>query len=96
MKLTKRRDTEPAAVADEDPAPAAGKGRATPKRRDAVGPRGPVTAPKNRKEAVMSPCGMYHDAEKLEMQSLEKNGTWEFRDRKYPGNTSIERPVRLR
>lgn len=28
-----------------------GKGRPTPKRRDAIGPRGPVTAPKTRKEA---------------------------------------------
>jgi hypothetical protein len=30
---------------------ATGKGRPTPKRRDVVGARGPVTAPKNRKEA---------------------------------------------
>jgi hypothetical protein len=29
----------------------AGKGRPTPKRRESIGPRGPVTAPKNRKEA---------------------------------------------
>ena len=50
MKLTKRREPEPAPV-EEEAAPASGKGRATPKRRDVVGPRGPVTAPKNRKEA---------------------------------------------
>lgn len=36
---------------DESRDPAAGKGRPTPKRRDVVGPRGPVTAPKTRKEA---------------------------------------------
>jgi hypothetical protein len=50
VKLTKRPDPEPAPV-EEAPAGRTGKGRATPKRRDVVGPRGPVTAPKNRKEA---------------------------------------------
>jgi hypothetical protein len=35
----------------ETAARAEGKGRPTPKRRDVVGPRGPVTAPKTRKEA---------------------------------------------
>jgi hypothetical protein len=39
-------------AAEAEPAPKAeGKGRPTPKRRDVVGPRGPVTAPKTRKEA---------------------------------------------
>lgn len=51
MKLTKRRDPDPAPVEDESPTEAVGKGRATPKRREATGTRGPVTAPKNRKEA---------------------------------------------
>jgi hypothetical protein len=40
---------EPEADAAEEPV--AGKGRPTPKRRDAQGRRGPVTAPKTRKEA---------------------------------------------
>jgi hypothetical protein len=35
----------------DEPVVAVGKGRATPKRRDAQGRRGPVTAPKTRKEA---------------------------------------------
>ncbi len=58
MKLT-RRGAEPAEAPDlPDDATvqaagqvAAGKGRPTPKRRDVVGVRGPVTAPKTRKEA---------------------------------------------
>ena len=56
MKLSRRRaEEEPAvpsvddSVADQEPS--LGKGRPTPKRRDAVGARGPVTAPKTRKEA---------------------------------------------
>jgi len=56
VKLSRRRDeSEPVAeVLDESDlaaTPATGKGRPTPKRRDVVGPRGPVTAPKTRKEA---------------------------------------------
>jgi hypothetical protein len=50
VKLTKRSEPEPAAV-EQEPVRVSGKGRATPKRRDVVGTRGPVTAPKNRKEA---------------------------------------------
>lgn len=54
MKLGKRRDEveEPETVEAVEPeAPAVGKGRPTPKRRDTLGPRGPVSAPKTRKEA---------------------------------------------
>lgn len=56
MKLLRRRPTavpEPDAVAEE-PAPdvVLGKGRPTPKRRDTTPQRGPVKAPKTRKEAV--------------------------------------------
>lgn len=51
MKLSKRRvEEEPAPAAVEEESPA-GKGRPTPKRRDVVGAKGPVTAPKTRKEA---------------------------------------------
>jgi hypothetical protein len=47
-------DVEDAEFADvtESEAIAAGKGRPTPKRRDVVGRRGPVSAPKTRKEAL--------------------------------------------
>jgi hypothetical protein len=54
VKLLPRRSS-PAAPATDDHAEAtpssAGKGRPTPKRRDRVVQRGPVTAPKTRKEA---------------------------------------------
>jgi hypothetical protein len=49
--LGKRRvevEAEPEVV---DEGTGTGKGRPTPKRRDSIGPRGPVTAPKTRKEA---------------------------------------------
>jgi hypothetical protein len=52
VKLTRRNaEEEPAPADEEDSGSAVGKGRPTPKRRDTVGPRGPVTAPKTRKEA---------------------------------------------
>ncbi len=54
MKLSRRRAETPpptAAVEEEEPDATSGKGRPTPKRRDSVAPRGPVTAPKTRKEA---------------------------------------------
>lgn len=54
MKLLPRREAEPPdenAETADDVAKPAGKGRPTPKRRDATGVRGPVTAPKTRKEA---------------------------------------------
>jgi hypothetical protein len=47
----KRRTAEEPEIVEEDPAPESGKGRPTPKRRDVVGQRGPVIAPKTRKEA---------------------------------------------
>ncbi|HJQ41800.1 MAG TPA: DUF3043 domain-containing protein [Jatrophihabitantaceae bacterium] len=53
MKLLPRRNTDPVGdvpVEPESDLPS-GKGRPTPKRRDTTGPRGPVTAPKTRKEA---------------------------------------------
>lgn len=49
MKLS-RRAPEPADI-EEPSVPAEGKGRPTPKRRESTGVRGPVTAPKTRKEA---------------------------------------------
>jgi hypothetical protein len=50
VDLRKRRVAEePEPVAEE--ASGLGKGRPTPKRRQTVGPRGPVSAPKTRKEA---------------------------------------------
>jgi hypothetical protein len=50
VKLGKRRvEEEPEPVVEE--VPELGKGRPTPKRRQNVGPRGPVSAPKTRKEA---------------------------------------------
>lgn len=55
MKLSPKRSAPQADVVAEAPAEpitdVATKGRPTPKRRDATGPRGPVTAPKTRKEA---------------------------------------------
>lgn len=54
MKLLPRRAPEPSAdvVAEAaEPAPASGKGRPTPKRRESTVQRGPVRAPKTRKEA---------------------------------------------
>jgi hypothetical protein len=51
VKLSRRQSEEPAPVEEELPENAAGKGRPTPKRRDSVGPRGPVKAPTTRKEA---------------------------------------------
>jgi hypothetical protein len=50
----KRRVAEEPEIASQpvdDSEPASGKGRPTPKRRDVVGQRGPVVAPKTRKEA---------------------------------------------
>jgi hypothetical protein len=41
-----------AEVPVEEAVPAAGKGRPTPKRRDSQGQRGPVSAPRTRKEAM--------------------------------------------
>jgi hypothetical protein len=54
VKLLPRRNAEttPDVLADVvEPNAAAGKGRPTPKRRDSVVQRGPVSAPKTRKEA---------------------------------------------
>jgi hypothetical protein len=53
VKLLPRRNAEPSAdvVAETDDSAPAGKGRPTPKRRDSTVQRGPVTAPKTRKEA---------------------------------------------
>ncbi len=52
MRLTRRRaEDPPAETVDEGVDGSVGKGRPTPKRRDVVGKRGPVTAPKTRKEA---------------------------------------------
>jgi hypothetical protein len=54
VKLLPRRTPEPSAdvVAEAgEPAPASGKGRPTPKRRESTVQRGPVRAPKTRKEA---------------------------------------------
>ena len=54
LRKTPAAEAPAAPVAAEDAAPPAGgtKGRPTPKRRDATGSRGPVTAPKTRKEAI--------------------------------------------
>ena len=52
VNLGKRRaEVEPEPEPVEDETPGAGKGRPTPKRRDSLGARGPVSAPKTRKEA---------------------------------------------
>ena len=52
VKLGKRRaEVERESEPVEDDTPGVGKGRPTPKRRDSVGVRGPVSAPKTRKEA---------------------------------------------
>jgi hypothetical protein len=59
VKLTRREkaadvETEPASAVDdaaEDPSAMQRKGRPTPKRRDSQGRRGPVSAPRTRKEA---------------------------------------------
>ena len=54
MKLLPRRNAETApdaAPEATDSSPAVGKGRPTPKRRDSTVQRGPVSAPKTRKEA---------------------------------------------
>jgi len=52
VNLGKRRaEAEPEPEAVQDDTAATGKGRPTPKRRDSVGVRGPVSAPKTRKEA---------------------------------------------
>ena len=49
---TREATAEPATTVATPAEVAAGKGRPTPKRRDVVGQRGPVSAPKTRKEAV--------------------------------------------
>lgn len=51
MKLTRRRPEESPVNLEKVPVKADGKGRPTPKRRDSIVVRGPVTAPKTRKEA---------------------------------------------
>ncbi len=54
VKLLPRRNVDPTAdVLDDvvEPTPSGGKGRPTPKRRDSTLQRGPVSAPKTRKEA---------------------------------------------
>lgn len=52
MKLLPRRNADnPVSAVTEIVDTSGGKGRPTPKRRDAAGVRGPVTAPKTRKEA---------------------------------------------
>jgi hypothetical protein len=52
VKLLPRRTAAPAEIpAEVDPAAADRKGRPTPKRRDQVVARGPITPPKTRKEA---------------------------------------------
>ena len=51
MKLGKRNVEQQPEPEVEEETPTGGKGRPTPKRRDIVGQRGPVTAPKTRKEA---------------------------------------------
>jgi hypothetical protein len=53
VNLRKSRPAADAAVPEPEPVTAAGtKGRPTPKRRESTGVRGPVTAPKTRKEAA--------------------------------------------
>jgi hypothetical protein len=57
VKLSRRKEPaeaeviEPEPDIEPEPTGTAGKGRPTPKRRDSQGRRGPVTAPKTRKEA---------------------------------------------
>jgi hypothetical protein len=52
VNLSKRGpEKEPAPALEESMDAGGGKGRPTPKRRDSVAQRGPVTAPKSRKEA---------------------------------------------
>jgi hypothetical protein len=57
VKLSRRKEpaeaevVEPEPEIEPEPTGTAGKGRPTPKRRDSQGRRGPVTAPKTRKEA---------------------------------------------
>ena len=51
MKFSRRTTSEPEAEVVDESVATVGKGRPTPKRRDAQGRRGPVTAPKTRKEA---------------------------------------------
>jgi hypothetical protein len=51
VNLGKRRAEEAPEPEVEDETSAIGKGRPTPKRRETVGQRGPVSAPKTRKEA---------------------------------------------
>ena len=54
MKLSRRETTTDTDVVEPETAETVnlGKGRATPKRRDAQGKRGPVSAPRTRKEAI--------------------------------------------
>lgn len=49
---TREATSEPATSVETPVDVAAGKGRPTPKRRDVIGQRGPVSAPKTRKEAM--------------------------------------------
>ena len=57
MKLGKRR-VEVEAEPEVEESSGNGKGRPTPKRRDIVGQRGPVSAPKTRKEAYARQRGL--------------------------------------
>jgi Protein of unknown function (DUF3043) len=51
VRLMRRTSPESQTVVETAPVDAVGKGRPTPKRRDMTNRRGPVTAPKTRKEA---------------------------------------------
>jgi Protein of unknown function (DUF3043) len=67
----KLRRSEPAdeTPVEEVPSAAGTKGRPTPKRRDATGARGPVSAPKTRKEAVARQRHLAKEAKTRKHQS---------------------------
>ncbi|MEO8889053.1 MAG: DUF3043 domain-containing protein [Jatrophihabitantaceae bacterium] len=70
----KRRVAEEPEIVQDEFEPGSGKGRPTPKRRDVVGQRGPVTAPKTRKEAYARQKQQTREA-KVARQSSGKSQT---------------------
>lgn len=76
-------------VEDEPAEPLAGKGRPTPKRRDVEGRRGPVTAPKTRKEAYARQKQQTRTARTAMSKPVEKMTPAERRELMRRGDESV-------
>lgn len=76
-------------VEDEPETPLLGKGRPTPKRRDVEGRRGPVTAPKTRKEAYARQKRQTRTARTAANKPVEKLTPAERRELMRRGDDSV-------